>query len=43
MRVWPDSNELLASDEKEWKLKLEAWLLSIPIFLGFAVDIWSLF
>lgn len=43
MRVWPESDETLASDEEEWKLKLEASILGIPIILGFAVAIWSLF
>ncbi len=43
MRVWPDRDEPLASDEEEWKLKLEAWILGIPIILGLAVAIRSLF
>lgn len=43
MRVWPDSNEPLASGKKEWKLKLEACLLGIPIILGIAAAIWSQF
>jgi len=43
MRIWPDSEEPLASGKSEWKLKLEAWLIGIPIILGFAAAIWSLF
>ena len=43
MRAWPDSDEPQASGKSEWKLKLEAWLLGIPIIFGFAVAIWSLF
>jgi hypothetical protein len=43
MRVWPDSDEPLASGKNEWKLKLEAWLVGIPIIFGIAVAIWSLF
>lgn len=43
MRVWPVSDEPLASDEEEWKLKLEASILGIPIIIGFAVAICSLF
>lgn len=43
MRVWPDRDEPLASGTNERKLKLEAWILGIPIILGLAVAIWSLF
>lgn len=43
MRVWPDSDEPLVSGKNEWKLKLEAWLLGIPIILCIAAAIWSLF
>ncbi len=43
MRVWPDRDEPLASGESDWKLKLEAWLLGIPIILGIAAATWSLF
>lgn len=43
MRVCPDRDEPLASGENEWKLNLEAWLLGIPIMLGIAAAIWSLF
>ena len=43
IRVWPDRDEPLASGKNEWKLKLEAWLLGIPIAFGIAVAIWSLF
>ncbi len=43
MRVWPDSEEHLASGKNELNLKLEAWLLGIPIMLGIAAAIWSLF
>ena len=42
MRVWPDSDEPQACGKSEWKLKLEAWLIGIPIILGIAVAIWSL-
>ena len=43
MRVWPNSDEPPASGKIEWKLKLEAWILGIPIILGIAVAIWPLF
>lgn len=43
MRDWPDSNEPFPTNEREWKLKLEAWLLGIPIVLMLIAGIGSLF
>ena len=43
MRDWPDSNEPFPSNEPEWKLKLEAWLLGIPVVLMLVVGIGALF
>ncbi|WP_338304779.1 hypothetical protein [Erythrobacter sp. Dej080120_24] len=43
MRAWPDSDDPLAGNEREWKLKLEAWLLGIPIVLMLIAGIGSLF
>jgi hypothetical protein len=43
MRDWPDRDNPLPKGELEWKLKLEAWLLGIPIVLMLVVGIGSLF
>ncbi|QFT77536.1 hypothetical protein [Pelagerythrobacter marinus] len=43
MRIWPDSDDPLPGNEREWKLKLEAWLLGIPIVLMLIAGIGSLF
>ncbi|ABC62946.1 hypothetical protein ELI_04270 [Erythrobacter litoralis HTCC2594] len=43
MRDWPDSDDPLPSNEREWELKLEAWLLGIPIVLMLIAGIRSLF
>jgi len=43
MRIWPDSDDSLPGNEREWKLKLEAWLLGIPIVLMLIAGIGSLF
>jgi hypothetical protein len=43
MRNWPDSDDPLPGNEREWKLKLEAWLLGITIVLMLIAGIGSLF
>lgn len=43
MRDWPDSDDPFPRSEPEWKLKLEAWLLGIPVVLMLVVGIGSLF
>ena len=43
MGDWPDSDDPTPGSEREWKAKLEAWLLGIPMALMIAVGIWSLF
>lgn len=41
MRDWPDSDDPFPRIEPEWKLKLEAWLLGIPIVLMLVAGVWS--
>ncbi|MBY8335592.1 hypothetical protein KYN89_00890 [Alteriqipengyuania sp. NZ-12B] len=43
MRDWPDSDDPFSQSEPEWKLKLEAWLLGIPIVLMLVFGIGALF
>ncbi len=43
MRDWPDSDDPFPQGKPEWKLKLEAWLLGIPMVLMLVVGIGSLF